>query len=89
MLFSLLFLFISLHRGASALTADHIAEFGVLRKGLDKDDVKDLSAAAREELYLHEEDLDKESAKQLFESGQGRLTSRRKRAIIPGRVYPQ
>jgi hypothetical protein len=66
------------HRGPSALTADHIAKFGVLRKGLDKDDIKELSAEAQEELAVYEDDLDEEEARELFDDGDA--SKRRKRA---------
>ncbi|XP_028399694.1 uncharacterized protein LOC114523069 [Dendronephthya gigantea] len=66
--------------GASALTADLIAQLGVLRKGLDKDDIKKMNSEALDALQLYEDDLDKDTAKQLFKSREERVTSRRKRA---------
>lgn len=68
------------HRDASALTADLIAQFGVLRKGLEKNDIKKMNADALDELQAHQDDLDKDGAKQLFKSREERVTSRRKRA---------
>lgn len=67
-------------RGASALTADIIAKLGVLRKGLNMNDIKDMQPDGLEELQLNDDDLDREENKQLFKSRQGRVTNRRKRA---------
>ena len=64
--------------GASALTVDHIADLGVLRKGLDKDDIKDLQPEVQEELAVYGDDLDEEGAKELFDDEDA--SKRRKRA---------
>ena len=60
------------------MTVDHIADFGVLRKGLDKDDIKALQPNVQEELAVYEDDLDEEGAKELFDDGDS--SKRRKRA---------
>ena len=50
----------------------------MLRKGLDKGDIKELSAEAQEELAVYEDDLDEEEARELFDDGDA--SKRRKRA---------
>ena len=58
-----------------------MASLGVLRKGLDKDDVKGMKREVLENLKDYSDDLDVEAAKQLFKSLYEGGGSRRKRAI--------
>ena len=75
-------MFILLNRGVAVLTADDIADFGVLRKGLDADHIKALKPEARDELENDDDDVDEEGAKALFEAEQEEDTRRRKRAAV-------
>ena len=80
-----LHLYFLFHRGPGELSADDVARLGVLRKGLDKDDVKDMKPEAQAELEAYNDDLDEEAAKQLFKSRRGGGGSRRKRSTT-GRI---
>ncbi|XP_028399696.1 uncharacterized protein LOC114523070 isoform X2 [Dendronephthya gigantea] len=65
--------------GAANLDSDDIANLGVGRRGLKKDDVKVLKKEPLDELQLNVDELDSEIAKQVFKSRESVRSRRRRR----------